>query len=46
MVEIVRQKCVDAGIANVQAMVRDFVSEGTGLTDNSVDALFFKKPFT
>lgn len=38
MVDVVRQKCVDAGIANVQATVRDFVGEGTGLADNSMDA--------
>lgn len=38
MVDVVRRKCVDAGITNVQAMVRDFVSEGTGLADNSMDA--------
>lgn len=38
MVEVVRQKCVDAGIANVKAVVRDFVFEGTGLANNSMDA--------
>lgn len=38
MVAVVRQKCVAAGIANVQAEVRDFVAEGTGLADNSMDA--------
>jgi SAM-dependent methyltransferase len=42
MVEIVRQKCGDAGITNVQATVRDFVAEGTGLAENSMDvALLF-----
>lgn len=38
MVDVVRQKCAEAGIANVQATVRDFVAEGTGLSDNSMDA--------
>lgn len=38
MVDVVRQKCVEAGITNVQAAVRDFVAEGTGLADNSMDA--------
>lgn len=38
MVDVVLQKCRETGIANVQAMVRDFVSEGTGLADNSMDA--------
>jgi SAM-dependent methyltransferase len=38
MVAVVRQKCVNAGIKNVQATVRDFVAAGTGLDDNSMDA--------
>jgi ubiquinone/menaquinone biosynthesis C-methylase UbiE len=38
MVSIVEQKCCEVGITNVQAMVRDFVVEGTGLADNSMDA--------
>lgn len=38
MIEVVRQKCREAGITNVQATVRDFVAEGTGLTGNSMDA--------
>jgi len=38
MVSIVQQKCREAGIANVQATVRDFVVGGTGLPDNSMDA--------
>ncbi len=38
MVEVVRQKCAEAGIVNVQAAERDFVAEGTGLADNSMDA--------
>ena len=38
MVDVVRRKCRDAGIANVQATVRDFVAKGTGLAGNSMDA--------
>ncbi len=38
MVDVVRQKCDQAGIHNVQATVRDFVAVGTGLADNSMDA--------
>src|SRR6185369_9537846 len=38
MVDVVLQKCVDAGITNVQARVRDFVGAGTGLADSSMDA--------
>lgn len=38
MVDVVRQKCDEAGIDNVQAEVRDFVAAGTGLADNSMDA--------
>ncbi|HCE66750.1 MAG: methyltransferase type 11 [Geobacteraceae bacterium GWC2_55_20] len=38
MVEVVRQKCDLAGITNVRAELRDFVAEGTGLADNSMDA--------
>jgi SAM-dependent methyltransferase len=38
MVEVVRQKCDEAGISNVRAEVRDFVAEGTGLGNNSMDA--------
>jgi SAM-dependent methyltransferase len=38
MVDVVRQKCREAGITNVQAEVRDFVAEGTGLAENSMDA--------
>ncbi len=39
MVAVVRQKCDEARIANVQATVRDFVAEGTGLDNNSMDAV-------
>jgi SAM-dependent methyltransferase len=38
MVEVVRRKCLQAGVDNVQATVRDFVGEGTGLADNSMGA--------
>ena len=38
MVGVVSEKCREAGIANVQATVRDFVGQGTGLADNSMDA--------
>lgn len=38
MVAVVRQKCAAAAITNVRAAVRDFVAEGTGLADNSMDA--------
>jgi SAM-dependent methyltransferase len=38
MVYVVQQKCLDAGKSNVQVVLRDFVAEGTGLDDNSMDA--------
>lgn len=38
MVDFVLQKCRDAGIGNVRATVRDFVADGTGLADDSMDA--------
>jgi len=38
MVDVVRQKIDEAGIANVKTEVRDFVAAGTGLPDNSNDA--------
>ena len=38
MVSVVEQKCCETATTNVQAMVRDFVVEGTGLADNSMDA--------
>ncbi|MDD5758703.1 MAG: class I SAM-dependent methyltransferase [Desulfobulbaceae bacterium] len=38
MVRVVEQKCREAGINNVLATVRDFVADGTGLADNSMDA--------
>ncbi len=42
MVNCVARKCREHGIANVQARVCDFVTDGTGLTANSIDvALLF-----
>ncbi len=38
MVRVVQQKCRDAGIDNVQTTMHDFVVDGTGLADNSMDA--------
>lgn len=38
MVNVVQQKCLDAGKPNVQVILRDFVADGTGLDDNSMDA--------
>jgi len=38
MVAVVQEKCNSAKIRNVQASVRDFVGQGTGLADNSADA--------
>ncbi|ABQ27467.1 class I SAM-dependent methyltransferase [Geotalea uraniireducens] len=38
MVETVREKCRQAGVDNVHAVVRDFVAEGTGLQHDSIDA--------
>jgi SAM-dependent methyltransferase len=38
MVRVVQEKCRAAGVSNVRATVRDFVAEGTGLADDSVDA--------
>lgn len=42
MVNCVNRKCREYGIVNVQARVCDFVTDGTGLTANSIDvALLF-----
>uniref|UniRef100_C6E9I8 Methyltransferase type 11 n=1 Tax=Geobacter sp. (strain M21) TaxID=443144 RepID=C6E9I8_GEOSM len=38
MIRILQQKCNDAGVRNVQATLRDFVTTGTGLVENSMDA--------
>ncbi len=37
MVEATRRRAADAGLRNVRAMVRDFMSRGTGLDDGSAD---------
>ena len=39
MIKTVRKKCARAGVGNVQALLRDFVGQGTGLAGNSVDAV-------
>ncbi|NJC87498.1 MAG: class I SAM-dependent methyltransferase [Desulfuromonas sp.] len=42
LISLVQEKCRQSRIVNVQAMVRDFVGEGCGLTDDSMDvALLF-----
>jgi ubiquinone/menaquinone biosynthesis C-methylase UbiE len=38
MAEMVRAKCLEAGVTNVHTAVRDFVASGTGLPDSSIDA--------
>ena len=38
LVSAVEQKCSESGIPNVEATVRDFVAEGAGLADDSMDA--------
>ena len=38
LISLVEIKCRQAGIANVHAQVRDFVGQGSGLADQSVDA--------
>ncbi len=38
MATIVRQKCLEANIGNIEVMIRDFVAEGTGLDENTMDA--------
>lgn len=40
LVESVREKCRQAAMTNIRAEVRDFVAEGSGLPDESVDAAF------
>ncbi len=37
MVELVRTKAQQAGLANVICAVRDFIAQGTGLADGTVD---------
>lgn len=38
LVSMVQEKCRCGGLDNVRATVRDFVGQGTGLPDNSMDA--------
>ncbi|HEX9874456.1 MAG TPA: class I SAM-dependent methyltransferase [Deferrimonas sp.] len=38
MIETVRAKCRQEGLANVRTELRDFVKSGSGLADSSVDA--------
>ena len=38
MIVIVQHKCLETGVQNVKASLRDFVTTGTGLADNSMDA--------
>lgn len=38
LIELVREKCRQENVANVRLLLRDFVSSGTGLPDNSMDA--------
>ena len=40
MIEAVKRKAKTQNLRNVQAVVRDFVSEGSGLMDGSVDYVF------
>ncbi len=42
MIERVRERCLREGVDNVRLELRDFVADGTGLTDGSMDmALLF-----
>lgn len=42
MIELVREKCESEGVGNIRPILRDFVAEGTGLPDGSMDtALLF-----
>lgn len=42
LISLVESKCRQGGVANVRALVRDFVGQGSGLADQSVDgALLF-----
>ena len=38
MMDVVNEKCRQSGVENVRAMIRDFVTEGSGLPSDSVDA--------
>ncbi len=37
MIQLVKQKCQAAGALNVRPQLRDFVTQGTGLADSSVE---------
>jgi SAM-dependent methyltransferase len=38
LIELVRERCASEGVRNVRLLLRDFVAEGSGLADDSVDA--------
>jgi len=38
MVHIVQQKCRETGVQNIEVTLRDFVANGTGLANDSMDA--------
>lgn len=38
LIDLIKSKCCQAGIGNVRAVLRDFVTRGSGLADNSMDA--------
>ena len=40
MIDVIRRKAKTLNLGNVEAIVRDFVSEGSGLMDESVDYVF------
>jgi hypothetical protein len=40
MIKSVEQKAKDFNLSNVVAILRDFMSEGSGLKDSSVDFVF------
>lgn len=37
LVELVERKAADRGLSNIRAEVRDFLADGTGLADGSID---------
>ena len=51
LVALVQQKAIQEGLANVHAETRDFIEQGTGLTEKSIDhvmaynILHIEKPF-
>lgn len=38
LIDLVKSKCCQAGTGNVRAVLRDFVTHGSGLVDSSMDA--------